>query len=229
MSKPQIILISSKPVFNNEFILPVGCLNVSDTSMLLHVLLMNMKENLSNINNDYELSIFLNNKDQENIPENFLFQDFRFIDPSLGYNNIIPLIRKKILSGNTQFIIIFGNTIGFYPKEYQKILNLLNYDDNTLVLGKSPEEKVSLLGFNFFDEKLFENIYELNPDINNFLKKINTLDYYLFIQNGYPFINNISDFRQLYKILSTKDSIDYCSHMIHEKFTHLFIEYKESL
>ena len=41
--------------------------------------------------------------------------------------------------------------------------------------------------------------------------------------------SDIQDFKTLYKELSKKESLIYCSQNMHEKFTHLFIEYKELL
>jgi hypothetical protein len=54
-------------------------------------------------------------------------------------------------------------------------------------------------------------------------------DYFVNVLNGSLFIEDINDFKILYRELSKKESLNYCSQNIHEKFTHLFIEYKELL
>jgi len=229
MPKPQILLVSSKPIFNLDLIAPLGTLTTGDTSILFSVLLQNTMENISSIKSDLEFSVFIDQKDQDSVPEEIKSADLKYFVPASGYNQLSDYILKKIHSGNTQFIIIFANTIGFSPNEYNKAINFLNYDDNAILLGKSPDEKTSLIAFNYYDQKLFENICDINPDIDTLVRRINPMDYFLFIQNGYQFVNNLDDFRKLYRMLSTKESIEYCSHHMHEQFTHLFIEYKESL
>jgi hypothetical protein len=47
--------------------------------------------------------------------------------------------------------------------------------------------------------------------------------------NNFMLIETKDDFIKLYNELSKKESMQYCSQNIHEKFTHLFIEYKELL
>lgn len=229
MPKPQIILLSHKVLFNTEFISMVDGLTISDTSELYSLLLLNISDNLSGIKTESELTIFFNQKDQSKIPDQYLLSAHKFFDPLMGLSQLTSFIQKKIHSGNTQFILIYADTIGFSNREYDKIINYLNYEDNCLVLGSSENDKLSLIGFNYFDERLFDKQYELNPQFTDFLKRANTLDYYLFIHNGYPAVSDLEDFRKLYRILSTKESIEFCSHELHERFTHLFIEYKELL
>lgn len=229
MPKPQIILLSPKVLFNTEFISMVDGLTISDTSELFSLMLLNLSDNLSRIKSEFEFTIFFNQKDQDHIPAQYHLSAHRFFDPLTGLSQLTSFIQKKIHSGSTQFILIYADTIGFSNREYDRIINYLNLDDNCLVMGSSGNDRISLIAFNYFDERLFDKQYELNPQFTDFLKRANTLDYYLFIHNGYPAVSDLDDFRKLYRILSTKESIEFCSHELHEKFTHLFIEYKELL
>lgn len=229
MPSPQIILISAEPVFNKEFIMPLGILSIEDTSILKYTLINNFRDNIDKITSDHEFVLFLNQNDQDNLPQDFNFSEIRFFNPGTYYKEISEYILKKFHKGNNQFILLFAHSIGFSPNEYNKIINLLNYDDNAIVLCKSLDDRISMIAFNYFDDRLFQKITELNPLSETFLKRVNTLDYYVFMLDGYTFINTMDDFKLLYKMLSKKESIEYCSHEIHEQFTHLFIEYKESL
>lgn len=229
MPSPQIILISAEPAFNKELMIPLGILNSEDTSTLKRTLINNFSDNFAKITSAPEIILFLNQNDQDKLPQDFNFSEVRFFNPGTYYKEISDFIQKKIHKGYSQFIFLFAHSIGFSPKEYNRIINMLNYDDNVIVLGRSPDDKISMIAFNYFDERLFQKITELNPLTETFLKRVNTLDYYVFMLEGYTFINDTEDFKLLYKMLSKKESIEYCSHEIHEQFTHLFIEYKESL
>jgi hypothetical protein len=68
---------------------------------------------------------------------------------------------------------------------------------------------------------------EPNLDYENFLSGIETEKFFIHIINGHFRVNNFSNFKLLYKKLSTKESLEYCNQEIHEKFTNLFIEYRD--
>ena len=50
-------------------------------------------------------------------------------------------------------------------------------------------------------------------------------DYLLHVLSEFFIVNNFEDFKALYNILSKKESLEFCSQEMHEKFTHLFIEW----
>ncbi len=66
-------------------------------------------------------------------------------------------------------------------------------------------------------------------DYDTFLLEAGKSDLFLNTLNGFQLIENFSDFKNLYIELSKKESLSYCSQQMHERFTNLFIEYKDLL
>jgi hypothetical protein len=80
---------------------------------------------------------------------------------------------------------------------------------------------------NFFSESLFAELGSSQLKYDDILCELNKAGCFLFTLSGYLTIENICDFRELYRVLSRKESIEFCCQDIHEQFTHLFIEHKE--
>ena len=64
---------------------------------------------------------------------------------------------------------------------------------------------------------------------DNLLHKVNRYDNFLYVLNHSLTVKTVEDFKTLYSELSKKESLAYCSQQMHERFTHLFIEYKDLL
>jgi hypothetical protein len=76
---------------------------------------------------------------------------------------------------------------------------------------------------------LFSEIDWNNFNYDNFLLFTSKHEHFLHVIDNFLVIRNMEDFRNLYNELSKKESLEYCSQKMHEKFTHLFIEYKDLL
>ena len=85
------------------------------------------------------------------------------------------------------------------------------------------------MGFNTFNHELFDEIDWNNFNYDNFLLYTSKHEHFLHVIDNFLVIRNIEDFKDLYKELSKKESLAYCSQIMHEKFTQLFIEYKDLL
>jgi hypothetical protein len=96
-------------------------------------------------------------------------------------------------------------------------------------LGKSINQKLAFIGFNSFNADLFEGAELHDLDYDFFLNKISKFENFIHILDNFILIKDIEDFKNLYHQLSKKESFAYCSQEIHEKFTNLFIEYKDLL
>jgi len=107
--------------------------------------------------------------------------------------------------------------------------NLLNIDDESLLIGKSKEGVIGVFGFNSYSVDIFNCLVKSDFNYNAFLSCIKTFNHFIHTLNDILLIKNIEHFKQLYIELSQKKSMEYCSQQMHEKFTHLFIEYKELL
>ena len=126
-------------------------------------------------------------------------------------------------------ILIRADVIGVSKKTMQKIFNMLAIEDDVLVIGKSKNKKVALLGFNNLEINLLDEMFSVDLEYNKFLLEIGKSDLFLNTLNGFQLIENFSDFKNLYIELSKKESLSYCSQQMHERFTNLFIEYKDLL
>ncbi|HUX61230.1 MAG TPA: hypothetical protein VMV32_07950, partial [Ignavibacteriaceae bacterium] len=98
-----------------------------------------------------------------------------------------------------------------------------------IVIGKSQNNGIAFLGFNSFNNNLFQEIDWDNLHFENLLPMVNKHENFVHVMNNYISISKLSDFKQLCTELSKKESLSYCNQEMHEKFTHLFIEYKEFL
>ena len=153
---------------------------------------------------------------------------FEFINYTIEEN-----IYEKLFEINSddygRNLLIFPNTIGFSSQDIKRVFDLLLDDGDALVIGKTKDNRVCFIGTNFLDEQLINHISESNFEFDDLLKRIKRKDVYYFVFNGYLKINEIIDFKDLYILLSNRESENFCSENIHEKFTNLFIEYKELL
>ncbi|MCH8169999.1 MAG: hypothetical protein IIB07_02555 [Bacteroidetes bacterium] len=186
----------------------------------------NAIEQIGNVDNIKKIICF---PVEENpvIDENISSQ-FEFINYTFKEN-----IYEKLLEINSdeyeRSLLIFPYTIGFSSQDIQRVFDLLLDDGDALVIGKTKDNRVCFIGTNFLDAQLIEHISESNLKFDDLLKRIKRKDVYYFVFNGYLKINEIIDFKDLYILLSNRESENFCSENIHEKFTNLFIEYKELL
>ena len=98
-----------------------------------------------------------------------------------------------------------------------------------VVIGKTLKGRVSLIGFNYVNNELIKEINWNNIEFENLLHKVTKYDNFVYVWENSLLINSGEDFKLLYSELSKKESLEYCSQQMHEKFTQIFIEYKELL
>jgi hypothetical protein len=138
-------------------------------------------------------------------------------------------ISDKYFINYNNNIIIPSDTMGIYSKDFKKTFNLLAVEDDAIVAGRAYNDKISFIGFNRLDDNFFT---DFNWDDLNYLKGLSALcrqNIFLQVIDGCMIIETTEEYRKLYQELSKKESLAYCSQNMHEKFTSLFIEYKELL
>jgi hypothetical protein len=106
---------------------------------------------------------------------------------------------------------------------------LLSIEDEAVVIGKTDSGAVAFIGFNTYNGELFGEIDWDNFNYDSFLLYASKHEHFLHVINSFLVIKTMEDFKILYMELSKKESLAYCSQDMHEKFTHLFIEYKDLL
>ena len=65
--------------------------------------------------------------------------------------------------------------------------------------------------------------------LDKFLSYNKSCDYFVNTLSDVISVIDVNDFKKLYTELSLKKSNEYCSQQMHERFTHLFVEYKDLL
>jgi hypothetical protein len=228
MDNCSIYLYSLSPVYNVDKVPQFAGFSLNDSSYLYRNLLRSSLEILSKLNNSTKLIICLHEEDKEFVPAEVLSQyDIEFIrNNQTGIN--FHFLNQKYFSKSENNILLFSNTIGFTESSLRKYYELLNVDDNVFIVAKSENGKAGIISFNVMPD-ILNTTNQLDISYDSFLKLGCKSDSSLFVVDSPLVISNLDDFRKLYHELSKKESILYCSHEMHERFTNLFIEYKELL
>ncbi len=228
--KNCICVLSLHPVFNGEAAPKFENLSLRDSILLYSHLLANFIEVFADIDLSFELVFCLNEKDENYIPRNFFPDDsIIFFNASENINSNLERLEHDYFSIFENNILIRADVIGVSEKTIQKIFNLLAIEDDVLVIGKSINKKVALLGFNNPEINFLDKMISAALDYDKFLLEAGKSELFLNTLNGFQLIENFSDFKNLYIELSKKESLSYCSQQMHERFTNLFIEYKDLL
>jgi hypothetical protein len=228
--KNCIYVLCLHPIFNGSAVPKFDKLSLRDSNLLYTHLLANFIEVFAGIDLKFELVFCLNKKDENYIPRKFFPDESRiFINTSVNDNLNLERLAKNYFSIFENNILIRADVIGISEKTVQKIFNLLAIEDDVLVIGKSINKKVALLGFNNLKINLLDEMFSTTLEYDNFLIEAGKSDLFLNTLNGFQLIQNFSDFKNLYIELSKKESLAYCSQQMHERFTNLFIEYKDLL
>jgi hypothetical protein len=224
----SICIISLFPVFNKDALTEFESFDKEHSSYLYSTLLLNQKE-LANKFSDTSNIIFYFDKRDEGYLNGFSDNNMNidFIDTSS--ENLFKSLSEKYFNNFNNNMIIFSNSIGITQGDLNSVFNLLSIEDEAFVLGKSINKSLSFLGFNSFNADLFEGADLLNLDYDFFLNKVVKQEHFVHVLDNFMLIKNIEDFKDLYNQLSRKESFAYCSQVIHERFTNLFIEYKDLL
>ncbi len=223
-----VYIVPLYPILNPEQTRQFASFSKEDSANLYSSLFFNLKEITEQIS-ELTTSVFcFDEKDKEFLQNDYSNQQLVFSNTG-NLNSLFKVLSEKFFGSFSNNLIIFVNTIKISNTEILKYLDLLNREDESFLIGKSQKSKVSHIGFNVYNQELFHQVETTDLKFENFLHLVCRYDYFLNIMNDSLFIEDINDFKVLYKELSKKESLRYCSQNIHEKFTHLFIEYKELL
>jgi hypothetical protein len=225
----SIVILSDRIIFNENKLKVFENFSVDDTKLLFGTLLFNLLENFSTIDHSYELSTYLDEEDKNYLSAEA--EKFHFNTHKIYYyqNNLNASFLFDKIKNHKHTIILFADIMGISNSSIKEILNLLNSDENIIVIGISKESSLCFIGFNHQTENLQNAIQNSGRDYSKFLSMLKTEEHFIHTLNGFIRVYDISSFRELYTNLSQKKSIEYCSQEMHEKFTHLFVEYKDLL
>ena len=228
--KNCIYIVSTRPVFNFDAATEFENLSVGDSTILFSDLLGNFVEILSNKNLNSDIIYCLNKLDKNSIPNDFFPQGTEILfmagkDLKTSFNKLGQNYFKQYENN----ILIRANAIGISVENILKIFDLLSIEDDVLVIGQSDNKKISFIGFNSIIHSLLIKMFSVTFNYDDFLIEAGKSEYYINIFQGFQLIEDSADFKNLYIELSKKESLSYCSEIMHERFTSLFIEYKDLL
>lgn len=228
--KSYIIVVPASPIFNREIVPVFENLSQADSSLLYSAMYRNHMDMLSKLK-DYSIVYCFDERDRDFLPEEFSDEslDKHFVKSNEVWKEMRKIIADKVHQESPNILLLFSNSIAITPSAINRYFNILSHDDYNLLVGRSSSGKIGLLGLNYYEDRLMEDFSSCDINYDNFLRHAGKLNSYLFTVDSFLTIENFEHFRTLYKILSKKESIEFCSHKIHELFTHLFIEYKEQL
>ncbi len=201
-----------------------------DTKFLKATLYLNLIDNFLTSDSKTDFYFIMDEHDREYLLDDFRIANLNFLFTDLTKQKLLfEKLSDKEFTLYKNNIILSADLIGINVIELNKCFNLLNIDDETLLIGKSKEGQIGIFGFNTYSNITFDCLIKSNFLFNDFLGCTKTISHFIHTLNDILLINNIDNFKQMYFELSQKKSIEYCSQHMHERFTHLFVEYKDLL
>ncbi len=228
-SSSCIYLVPSSPIFNTEAVPLFESFDKGNSLNFYSALLLNHIENINSVSNDFNVVYCFDENDKDFLPAETTELPNKFFCNLEKKEEPLKILAEKYFGVYTNNLIIFLPGIGFSSPDIKRAFNLLQMDDEVIVIGKSFNQQIAFAGFNRYNNEVFENINCQANDFDNFLATVNKHENFVNIMGNYLFMKDLNDFKQLYVELSQKESWAYCSQKLHEKFTHLFIEYKDLL
>ena len=226
----SIYLFPLHPVFNSEYAPVFESFDKEHSALLYSALTENYRDIFKSFEGKLNSVFIFDEKDRDFLPEQFRSNELNlFFGDTADKSLILKNLSDKYFNNYSNNLLIFSNSICLTSNDIEQALNLLSIKDEAVVIGKSSSGGVTFLGFNSFNPELFGEIDWNNFDYDNFLLFSSKHEHFLHVIDNFLVISNIEDFRIMYKELSKKESLAYCSQNMHEKFTHLFIEYKDLL
>jgi hypothetical protein len=230
MKKNKIIILADSPILNPTIVKPISNLSVSYNIYLNSLLFLNWMEILAGLNENFNIISILSEKDKEYIPKDFFLPDIQnlfFNRQNLeGFLDEIPLLPFANESKN---LIIFYNSIGFKQSDIERVFKLIQVEETSVVIAKSKRNKIILTCSYGLDRELVDSLQKSKRDYTKYLNFISNKDIFIHTLEDFLSIDDFEDIKKLYIELSKKESLSYCSQIMHESFNDLFVEYKEQL
>lgn len=229
-SNSCICLLPLAPVFNTDSVPVFESMTLPDSSMLRSILYENFIELFYQLQESSTIIFCLDENDKGSFQDDRVntIPDITWIDTS-AMDSELRYLSERYFKRFQNNLMIFAHSIGISVQDIKKIFSLLEMEDESFLIGRDNDERIALLGFNTYNDELMENIVNDRNHYNEILLKATKNENFVHTLSDYMIIETKTDFQKLYVELSKKESLIYCSQDIHEKFTHLFIEYKDLL
>jgi len=232
INSTNVFFVLPEPVFNQNYCQVYPHFSKEDSSFLYVTLLENLYEIFSALFPREDIFVCLNEKDKNNLSREtlspFLSNNLFYFNDAAFANEFISLFDKR-RSDAKNFIFVHPDFVGLTKTDILQMLDLLLLEDDVLLLKKTLHKKIALFATNKFQNEIPGLIHKKNFVCDSALKKLCALDYQLYKLKNVFSLAHANDFKELYKMLSRKENYACCSKKMHDRFTHLFIEYKELL
>lgn len=230
MKQNGIYIIPPYPLFNRVKDTNFEQFNDEDYIFLKTTLYLNLLENVNVKTDKADIYNIIDSNDKVLLPKDFIEKTEKII---FGDVNDLKLLFKE-LSGK-EFIshknnlIIFSDIINIRASDIEQYFSVLRNDENSIVLAKSSNGIIKVFGFHAYSDDLFKHLTDSLFMLDKFLSYNKSCDYFVNTLSDVISVIDVNDFKKLYAELSLKRSNEYCSQEMHERFTHLFVEYKDLL
>lgn len=201
-------------------------MSIKHTIYLNQLLFSNFFELFNKLNISTEVIYCLNNKDEDALPKNFfpLGSNYIFVN-ELSADELAD----RYLDSYRNNLLIKFNAIGITVNDIKTVFNLLSRDDDSAAFGVSQRSSNIFIGLNKIKKEILNKFFNFDLDYIHCLAQLSSEEIFIDVLKGFIEVKDITDFKLLYKELSSKNSLTYCSEAMREQFTDLFIEYKELL
>lgn len=223
-----IYIAAPDPVFNPASVINFANFDKADTVILYSALAENLIEIINSPNINADRYLYLNGEDESlyRLPDTASIQVAFISDDFI--QKLTNRIDKNVKKYSNNFFIL-ADSIGISTGTLNHCFNLLKMEDDRIVIGKTYSGLITFLAFNKSEIPFVKYLFDSKFDYMSFLSKLDTCSAFINVMEKFQRIASVDDFKKLYRELSKKESLNYCSQEFHEKFTHLFIEHKELL
>lgn len=229
----NVLFYVSKPVFNLFEVEEFPHFDKSNSSFLRRNLLINQFEVVNTLDLPVKITALFHQFDisAEGLDELQRFENLEIVFYEEGnQNQIIREILEDTDEAQNLIIAVNPLVMGLKPQDYVEMVKQVELEDETTFLIRSQNGYLSAVAFNYMESKQSDLLL-------NILKPYDKLLHQILMLNSRPItggfagtvVKSTKDFKLLYEYLSAKESIPACSFMMHDRFTELFVEYKELL
>lgn len=124
-------------------------------------------------------------------------------------------------------LLVNDNTIGLTVPAVKKMVNILGLEEDVASVIMDETRRFCGMGFKTFDAEFYHACLK-NEYLEDFYRTTVVERFWIPV-NGLFSVHSIEDFRKLYAVLSDKSNAELCRKDYYDRFTELFIEYKDLL
>ena len=184
-----IYIYAANPIFNPDSVMKFEKISQLDSAFLFSNLLANYFELTSGLVKETEIVYCINVEDNDFIPQKFFPANSKIFFAASGnlvYN--MEVLDQRYFSPFENNILIRSDAIGFSNQNINKVFDLLSIEDDSLVIGRSINNKIPFIGFNTIDRDLIIKLFEVDFDYEQFLPEAGKRELFINTMDGFQII-----------------------------------------